>query len=135
MIRRIFTTSAISRAAKVVAAIAFLAAATAPTARAAPTVPASPNGRVTVQTLAASGPGSLAAAVAGSGSGARNESVVIDFATFPCDVPRPNTSSLNFEPGGVGGNEVVIELAPGGDLCIFASAEHDVTLDLTAELR
>lgn len=51
---------------------------------------------------------------------------------FPCDGAQPVTSSLNFGPGDVKGNSAVVALSGDGELCVYASAETDLVLDVTA---
>jgi hypothetical protein len=53
------------------------------------------------------------------------------FATvFPCGVPQPTTSSLNFTPGATVPNAVVSKLGTDGKVCIYVSATTDVIVDV-----
>jgi hypothetical protein len=52
------------------------------------------------------------------------------FATlFPCDADRPDTSTLNFTPGGVTGNSATVLLSGDGELCLYTSSPSEFTLD------
>lgn len=48
---------------------------------------------------------------------------------FPCGIPTPNTSSLNFTQGVVGGSAVIAPLG-AGRLCIFANTRTHLVVDL-----
>ena len=50
--------------------------------------------------------------------------------TYPCGA-RPLASSLNYSAAGaISGNELVAKLGPSGTVCIFTSAETDLTVDV-----
>jgi parallel beta-helix repeat protein len=49
-----------------------------------------------------------------------------------CVDPAPTASSLNFTPGVNRGNELVASLDSSGDICIFTSADIDLTVDVVA---
>ena len=52
------------------------------------------------------------------------------FATlFPCDADRPDTSTLNFTPGGVTGNSATVLLSGDGEVCLYTSSPSEFTLD------
>ena len=48
----------------------------------------------------------------------------------PCLDPAPTTASLNYVGGVNGGNEIVAELDEDGNVCIFTSAETDISIDV-----
>lgn len=48
---------------------------------------------------------------------------------YPCDQPRPNTSSVNFMPFQTIANSVVVGAT--GDVCVYASAATHVVVDIT----
>lgn len=50
----------------------------------------------------------------------------------PCVDPAPTASSLNFTPGVNRGNELVASLDSSGEICIFTSADIDLTVDVVA---
>ena len=62
-------------------------------------------------------------------------------SVFPCvgggvgGGGRPLASSVNFVAGGVVANAVFVGVGDGGRVCVFASAEVDVVVDVTAEVR
>lgn len=51
---------------------------------------------------------------------------------WPCNVGRPNTSSLNYRAGVNGGNDLIAGLGTDGNLCIFNSESTQITVDVTA---
>lgn len=53
------------------------------------------------------------------------------FATLhPCLAEAPEASSLNYESGVIGGNEVIAGLSEDGELCLFSSASSDYSIDV-----
>lgn len=52
----------------------------------------------------------------------------------PCLADVPTASSLNYTEGVNLGNEVIAQLDPNGDLCVFVSTETHLTLDVTGYL-
>lgn len=59
----------------------------------------------------------------------------VGFVTaWSCEGDRPLASSLNYSPGVTVGNEVVVELGPDGDICLFNSTETDLAADVVGYL-
>jgi Peptidase family M23 len=54
---------------------------------------------------------------------------------FPCDSPRPVTSSLNFKSGQTIANAVVSKVGAAGTLCIYTSASTHLLTDVSATLN
>ncbi len=50
---------------------------------------------------------------------------------WACDTPQPYVSSLNQEPGRVRPNLVVVPVAADGTVCLFASHDVDLVVDVT----
>lgn len=50
---------------------------------------------------------------------------------YPCDMPRPEISSLNPEPGNTTANLVVTPVAGDGTICLYAHSAVDLLVDLT----
>lgn len=50
----------------------------------------------------------------------------------PCSIPKPNTSNVNFRPGVAVPNLVITEPDENGDVCITASADVHLVVDLFA---
>jgi hypothetical protein len=66
------------------------------------------------------------AAVAPTGNG---------FVTvWDCDGNAPLASSLNFVPGVNRGNEIIADIGPGGDVCLFTSTSAHLTVDVVGYL-
>jgi predicted outer membrane repeat protein len=51
-----------------------------------------------------------------------------------CDGPAPLASSLNHVPGVNRGNEIVADIGPDGDVCLFTSTSVDLTVDVVGYL-
>ncbi len=52
------------------------------------------------------------------------------FATaYPCGT-LPNASSINYGPGSVDPNEIVVKLSPTGSVCVFTLATADILFDV-----
>ena len=51
---------------------------------------------------------------------------------WPCGLPRPDTSSVNFVPGGVFPNAVVVPVDSTGEVCVWTYSETDVLVDVSA---
>jgi len=49
---------------------------------------------------------------------------------WPCGVPRPLASNLNFVAGAVVPNGVIASLGSQGDVCFFSSADTDLVVDV-----
>lgn len=49
---------------------------------------------------------------------------------WPCGSPRPQSSTLNFQPDGAAGNQVQLPLGDGGKLCVYASHDVGIILDV-----
>jgi hypothetical protein len=49
---------------------------------------------------------------------------------YPCDVPRPLASNVNFVAGLVVANGVVAPTSANGEVCVFASTQTDIIVDL-----
>jgi hypothetical protein len=57
------------------------------------------------------------------------------FATvYDCGT-RPGTSSLNYGPGITRPNEVIAQLSPDGDLCVFTLSDTHVIVDIVGHTR
>jgi hypothetical protein len=54
--------------------------------------------------------------------------------TFPCSSPRPLASTVNFVRNQIVANTAIAALSPSGQICIWASAETDVVVDVTGWL-
>ncbi|MCE9622019.1 MAG: hypothetical protein K8R99_06735 [Actinomycetia bacterium] len=50
---------------------------------------------------------------------------------FACGQPVPNASNLNFFPGDVVPNLVLVGVGTGGSVCLFSSAETDILVDIS----
>ena len=46
---------------------------------------------------------------------------------YPCGVPRPNASSLNFARGVDTPNQVTVKIGTNGDVCLFVRREGNAT--------
>ena len=53
---------------------------------------------------------------------------------FACGTPRPTTSNVNFAAGEVNANTVLSEVSAARELCLVASAETHVVVDVTSAL-
>ncbi len=53
----------------------------------------------------------------------------------PCSSPRPETSALNYTGGVNAANEIVAQLDPGGELCVFTHAATDLLIDVVGYLE
>jgi hypothetical protein len=51
---------------------------------------------------------------------------------FPCGTNPPNASTVNFAPDEARPNNTIVAIAPGGLVCVIASAPVDVIVDVTA---
>lgn len=49
---------------------------------------------------------------------------------YPCDVARPETSSVNYGTGQIVANHVVVPVAADGSVCVFAYATSHVLVDV-----
>lgn len=49
---------------------------------------------------------------------------------WDCDGPAPLASSLNHVDGVNRGNEIIADIGPGGDVCLFTTANTHVTVDV-----
>ena len=49
---------------------------------------------------------------------------------WPCDVPRPDASNLNFAAGGVVANGVVAPVGPSGRVCFYSNATTHFLVDI-----
>lgn len=49
---------------------------------------------------------------------------------YPCDQPQPNSSALNYSPGGESTNMVTVDLSRTGEICIFTLTPAHVVVDL-----
>lgn len=59
----------------------------------------------------------------------------VGFVTMhPCLSDLPTASSLNYTPGTNRGNEIIAELNAFGEVCVFTSAETDLSLDVVGYL-
>lgn len=53
------------------------------------------------------------------------------FATaYPCGGTVPTASSVNYGPGGVDPNEIIVKLSATGSLCVYAFSTTDVLVDV-----
>ena len=50
---------------------------------------------------------------------------------FPCDVPRPTASNVNFEAGQNVPNTVLAKISAARTICVYASVETDLIVDAT----
>jgi hypothetical protein len=50
---------------------------------------------------------------------------------FPCGVPRPSASTLNYAPGQVAANGATIKLGDGGKVCVYTHRAMDLIVDVT----
>ena len=50
---------------------------------------------------------------------------------YPCGVPRPNASSLNFARGVDTPNQVTVKIGTNGDVCLFAAKETQLIADVS----
>ena len=53
---------------------------------------------------------------------------------YPCDVGRPETSSLNFGAGETRPNNAIVAVSRGGLLCVYAQVSTDIIVDLAGAL-
>lgn len=53
-----------------------------------------------------------------------------DVTAYPCGVPRPNASNLNFEVGDTIANAVFATIGEAGKVCLYVSATTDLIVDL-----
>lgn len=53
----------------------------------------------------------------------------------PCVTPTPTASSLNYELGVSGGNELIAELSNDGEICLFSSSSTHLAVDIVAYIR
>ncbi len=53
---------------------------------------------------------------------------------YPCDVDRPETSSLNFGAGETRPNNAIVAVSQGGLLCVYAQVSTDIIVDLAGAL-
>lgn len=53
---------------------------------------------------------------------------------YPCGLPRPTTSSVNFVVGGSSNNHVIVETGVNGTVCIYSSGANKVIVDVEAVL-
>jgi len=57
----------------------------------------------------------------------------VGFVTvFPCGVPMPNASNLNFSAGQTVANAVLATLGTGGKVCFFVTATAHLIVDVNA---
>jgi hypothetical protein len=49
---------------------------------------------------------------------------------YPCDEDRPNASNVNFVPGRVVSNSVVVKLSSSGTVCLFSTSRTDIVVDV-----
>ena len=49
---------------------------------------------------------------------------------YPCDVPKPTASNVNFAAGDVVANGVIAPVSASGEICVFASVPTDIVVDL-----
>jgi hypothetical protein len=100
--------------------------------------PIAANQRIELQVVGASvtGPdGSVGVVPSGVSAVALNITAVTPsaagFATvWPCDVPRPDASNLNFGAGGVVANGVIAPVGPSGRVCFFSNATTHFLVDI-----
>ncbi|MEO1057235.1 MAG: hypothetical protein AAFY28_10015 [Actinomycetota bacterium] len=50
---------------------------------------------------------------------------------YPCDAPKPDASTLNYEAGQTIANSATIDLAADGTLCFFSQRSADYVVDVT----
>lgn len=62
---------------------------------------------------------------------ARTSSVGGFVTVYPCDVPRPNTSNLNFVDGQTVPNQVTVGLAADGTVCFYVYGRAHLLADVT----
>lgn len=79
----------------------------------------------------------LPAAPAGSTAVAVNVTAVRPSARgfvtmYPCDLPRPEVSMLNYQSGAVIGASAIVAVSGDRQLCVYSNAAADIVLDLTA---
>lgn len=53
----------------------------------------------------------------------------------PCVTPTPTASSLNYEAGVSGGNEIIAEVNDDGEVCLFSSSSTHLAVDVVAYIR
>ncbi|BAN03225.1 right-handed parallel beta-helix repeat-containing protein [Ilumatobacter coccineus] len=53
----------------------------------------------------------------------------------PCVLPTPTASSLNYEAGVSGGNEIIAEVNDDGEICLFSSSATHLAVDVVAYIR
>ena len=98
-------------------------------------VPAAPL-VVKVTNIAATTAAGVATTVpASTGTVSLNVTVVTPAAAgfltvYPCDVPRPNASNVNFVAGQVIANGVIASASASGEVCVYSSTDADVVVDL-----
>jgi hypothetical protein len=51
---------------------------------------------------------------------------------WPCGLPRPGTSSVNYVARGASPNAVVVPLDASGEVCVWSLVETDVVVDVSA---
>jgi hypothetical protein len=51
-------------------------------------------------------------------------------AAYPCLTGRPSTSNLNYGPGDVVANFVIVEPDAAGDVCVYTHAATHIVVDL-----
>lgn len=52
---------------------------------------------------------------------------------YPCDGPKPATSSLNYSGGATVANAVITKVSAVGTVCLFTSQSTDLIADVTGE--
>jgi len=63
-----------------------------------------------------------------------NPSAAGFFTVYPCSDRVPNTSTLNFAAGQTVANTTIAALSGAGQLCVWASADADLLVDITGWL-
>jgi trimeric autotransporter adhesin len=53
---------------------------------------------------------------------------------YPCGVPQPNASNVNYKPGQDIANAVVTAIGAGGKVCVATSAQTDLIVDVNGAL-
>lgn len=54
-------------------------------------------------------------------------------SVFPCDQPKPSTSTVNFVAGGRAANMAVVPAAADGTICIYSTSETDILFDQASD--
>jgi hypothetical protein len=49
---------------------------------------------------------------------------------YPCDVPRPGTSTVNFNAGRDAANGTQVALSQQGTICVYANTDAQVIVDV-----